>query len=143
MNDDIYSSYSFLLERTARRVKQYAQTQFNELNFQITVDQWLVLKQLDERDALKQNELAELVFKDNPTLTRIIDLLCEKGLTERKMDPTDRRCFQVSLTKAGTKKVKQLKPQVKKIRTKAWEGLSEKDFAAFQKTLDTIYQNLE
>jgi len=142
MNEEVYSAYSFLLDRTARRVKQYAQQRFKELGFNITVDQWLVLKHLSEKEEMKQNELAELVFKDNPTLTRIIDLLCKKNLTERKVHPADRRSFVVCLTKAGTKKVEQLKPKIKEVRLKAWEGLSEKDFNHFKKVLNTIYQNL-
>jgi DNA-binding MarR family transcriptional regulator len=142
MNEEAYNSYSFLLDRTARRVKQYAQQRFKELGFNITVDQWLVLKHLSENQETKQNELAELLFKDNPTLTRIIDLLCDKGLTERKMNPSDRRSFMVKLTKEGAKKVEQLKPKVKDIRLKAWDGLSERDFTQFKKVMNTIYQNL-
>ena len=105
MQDEHYNAYSFLLDRTARSVKQYAQRAFKELGLEITVDQWLVLKNLYENDAMKQNELADLVFKDNPTLTRIIDLLCKKGLTVRNPHPDDRRSFIVALTKEGKKKV--------------------------------------
>jgi DNA-binding MarR family transcriptional regulator len=143
MNEERYNAYSFLLDRTARRVKQYAQRKFNELGFHITVDQWLVLKLLHENDEMKQNELADILFKDNPTLTRIIDLLCEKGLAERKTHPSDRRSFIVKLTKEGNKKVLQLKPKVKEIRLKAWDGLTDKDFNQFKKILNAIYQNLE
>lgn len=143
MNDETYNAYSFLLDRTARRVKQYAQRRFKELGFNITVDQWLVLKHLDENEEMKQNELADIIFKDNPTLTRIIDLLCDKGLAERKLNPADRRSFIVKLTKEGSKKVAQLKPKIKDIRLKAWDGLTERDFHQFKKILNTIYQNLE
>ena len=143
VNEELYNSYSFLLDRTARRVKQYAQQKFKEFNLNITVDQWLVLKHLYENETLKQNELAELLFKDNPTLTRIIDLLCEKELTRRKQHPADRRSFLVTLTKKGRKKVELIKPRIQKIRLKAWEGLSRKDFNHFQRVLNTIYQNLE
>jgi DNA-binding MarR family transcriptional regulator len=143
MSDDAYNAYSFLLDRTARRVKQYAQQKFNELNFNITVDQWLVLKHLYEQKAMKQNELAELLFKDNPTLTRIIDLLCEKNLTTRKVHPDDRRSFLVELTREGRKKVEQMKPKIKDVREKAWEGLTDRDFAQFKRILNTIYKNLE
>ena len=142
MNEEAYSSYSFLLDRTARKVKQYAQQRFKEKGFNITVDQWLVLKHLSEHEEMKQNELAELLFKDNPTVTRIIDLLCKKGLTERKLHPSDRRSFIVSLTKTGVKKVEQLKPRIKDIRLKAWEGLTERDFNQFKKVLNSIYDNL-
>jgi DNA-binding MarR family transcriptional regulator len=143
MNEEAYNAYSFLLDRTARRVKQYAQQKFNELNFNITIDQWLVLKQVYENDKIKQNELADLLFKDNPTLTRIIDLLSDKGLILRKMHPDDRRSFNVELTKEGKKKVEQMMPRIKEIRLQAWKGLTEKDFNHFKKTLNTIYQNLE
>jgi DNA-binding MarR family transcriptional regulator len=143
MNEEAYNAYSFLLDRTARRVKQYAQQKFNELNFNITIDQWLVLKQVYENDKIKQNELADLLFKDNPTLTRIIDLLSDKGLILRKIHPDDRRSFNVELTKEGKKKVEQMMPRIKEIRLQAWRGLTEKDFNLFKKTLNTIYQNLE
>jgi DNA-binding MarR family transcriptional regulator len=143
MSEEAYNAYSFLLDRTARRVKQYAQQKFNEMNFNITIDQWLVLKHLYEQGSIKQNELAELLFKDNPTLTRIIDLLCEKGLTARRVHPDDRRSFLVELTKEGRKKVEQMKPKIKEVREKAWEGLTDRDFAQFKKILNTIYQNLE
>ena len=143
MNEELYNSYSLLLDRTARRVKQYAQQKFNELDFNITVDQWLVMKHLYENECTKQNELADILSKDNPTLTRIIDLLCEKGLTTRNQHPTDRRSFQVTLTKEGRSQVEQMKPKISKIRLKAWEGLSEDDFTYFKTVLDTIYKNLE
>jgi DNA-binding MarR family transcriptional regulator len=143
MSEELFNSYSFLLDRTARRVKQYAQQRFKELGFNITVDQWIVMKHLYEHEEMKQNELAELLFKDNPTLTRIIDLLCSKGLTVRNIHPNDRRSFVVSLTKEGVKKVEQLTPKVKDIRLKAWNGLSERDFNQFKKILNAIYQNLE
>lgn len=142
MKDEKYNAYSFLLDRTARRVKQYAQQRFNEMGFKITVDQWLVLKHLYEKGRMTQTELAGLIFKDNPTLTRILDLLCEKGLVTRTIHPEDRRSFNVSLTRDGKKKVDQLRPRINEVRLKAWEGLTEKDFLQFKRILDTIYNNL-
>ena len=46
MTQELFASYSFLLDRTARKVKQYAQQQFKQGGFDVTVDQWLVLKNL-------------------------------------------------------------------------------------------------
>jgi DNA-binding MarR family transcriptional regulator len=143
MEEEPYSMYSFLLDRTARRVKQYAQRRFKELGFNVTVDQWLILRHLYDNDDLNQKELAELVFKDTPTLTRIIDLLCEKGLTKRRLHPEDRRSFNICLTTQGRARVEQLKPKVKDVRLKAWEGLSERDFAQFKRILNAIYVNLK
>jgi len=138
-----FDSYSYLLDRTARRVKQYAQQKFSAENFNITVDQWLILKNLDNDRYLKQIELAELTGKDTPTLTRIIDLLCKKGFTERVIHKTDRRSFTVHLTENGKQILNELSPKVDDIRMKAWEGLSEADYEDLKRILNKIYQNLE
>ena len=138
-----FDSYSYLLDRTARRVKQYAQQKFSAGNFNITVDQWLILKNLDNDRYLKQTELAELTGKDTPTLTRIIDLLCKKGFTERVIHKTDRRSFTVHLTENGRQLSNELSPKVGDIRMKAWEGLSEADYEDLKRILNKIYQNLE
>ncbi|WP_026951104.1 MarR family winged helix-turn-helix transcriptional regulator [Algoriphagus mannitolivorans] len=143
MTQELFARYSFLLDRTARKVKQYAQQQFKQGEFEVTVDQWLVLKNLSENGLMSQTELANLVFKDHPTLTRIIDLLCKKGYVERIPHPQDRRSFQVHLTQSGLAKVAELKPKVLEIREKAWENLNETDFEEFKRILNTIYQNLD
>ncbi|AFL86345.1 transcriptional regulator [Belliella baltica DSM 15883] len=143
MTQEQFSKYSFLLDRTARKVKQYAQQKFNQMDYDVTVDQWLVLKNLAENELLSQTELAQLVFKDHPTLTRIIDILSKKGFVERIPHPQDRRSFQLHLTPQGLKKVSLLKPEIAQIREKAWENLDEKDFEEFKRILNTIYSNLE
>ncbi|HAH37085.1 MAG TPA: MarR family transcriptional regulator [Algoriphagus sp.] len=143
MTQEQFAKYSFLLDRTARKVKQYAQQQFKQGDFDVTVDQWLVLKNLSEHGLLSQTELANLVFKDHPTLTRIIDLLCKKGYVERIPHPQDRRSFQLHLTDSGVAKVTSLRPKILEIREKAWENLNENDFDEFKRILNTIYQNLD
>src|SRR5690606_35919705 len=111
-----YNAYSFLLERTARRLKQYAQYQFNCQQFGITVDQWAILKNLNRYADLSQKELAEYCGKDQPTLTRIVDLLVGKQLVERRANPADRRSFVVHLTREGKSKVEALSGSIAEIR---------------------------
>jgi DNA-binding MarR family transcriptional regulator len=137
-----YNQYSLLLDRTARKVKWYAQQQFKELGFDMTVDQWLVMKLTDENEALSQRELAALMYKDMPTVTRIVDILCTKGLVEREESPADRRVSILKLTEEGREKVTNSRKQVRSIRLKAWEGLNEKDFDEFNRILNKIYDNL-
>ncbi|QBQ42148.1 MarR family winged helix-turn-helix transcriptional regulator [Sphingobacterium psychroaquaticum] len=138
-----FSQYSFILDRTARKVKQYAQATFTQQDFDITIDQWAVIKILYNADPMTQKELSEESSKDQPTLTRIIDLLIKKNLVRRIEHPTDRRCLLLQLTTEGKAKVEQLSPAVASIRMKAWENLSEEDFAHFTRILNTIHQNLD
>lgn len=143
MRNEPFQSYSHLLDRTARKVKQYAQRQFNAQNFEVTVDQWLVMKHLNEHPELTQTELAELIGKDHPTLTRIIDLLCKKELAERRQNPTDRRSFTLHLTAKGKHCADNWSGKMTEIRMKAWENLTEEDYKNLKRILDTICTNLD
>lgn len=143
MATELFSTYSYLLDRTARKVKQYAQRRFNAENYDITVDQWLIIKNLNSSNDMNQSQLAEITGKDHPTLTRIIDLLCKKGLTERKIQPNDRRCFTIHLTDLGKQRVTEWTPKMAEIRMKAWQNLKEDDYINLKRILDTIYQNLD
>ena len=143
MQKKSFNRYSTLLDCTARRVKQYAQNEFNIGDFGITVDQWSVLRTLHEHPDLPQKELAEHCSKDQPTLTRIVDLLVKKGYVERMVHPSDRRSFIVHLSEKGKDKINELSPSIKKIRMKAWENLDESDFHDLKRILNTIYNNLE
>lgn len=142
MQKERYTQYSFILDRTARRVKQYAQASFAEKDFDITIDQWTVLKALYKEDPMTHKDLAEKTGKDQPTLTRIVDIIIKKELVERIEHPNDRRCLLVQLTPTGKEKVKMLSPEIAAIRMKAWEHLSEEDFKNFTRILNTIYDNL-
>lgn len=142
-SNEIYSNYSFLLEKTNKKIKQYAKQQFRALGFEVTVDQWAVLKILYENEQLSQVALAQLTHKDTPTLTRILDLLSQKEFIVRQHDAQDRRRVRVCLTESGKKTVAKMLPEVRKIRMHAWQHLTEDDFKQFVRILNTIYDNLE
>lgn len=142
MLNEKYNQYSLILDQTARRVKQYAQTAFTENKFDITVDQWTALRTIFERPNMTNKELAEICGKDQPTSTRIIDLLIKKGLVERIVHKTDRRCLQLKTTAKGEQKVQEIAPKVAEFRMQAWQNLDEQDFKHFSRILNTIYNNL-
>lgn len=142
MLNEKYNQYSFILDQTARRVKQYAQTAFVENNFDITVDQWSALKYIYEHPNLSNKDLAERCGKDQPTLTRIVDILIKKELVERISDAADRRALKLKATTKGSNKIKEIAPKVAEFRMKAWENLNDEDFDNFTKILNTIYNNL-
>ncbi len=132
----------FIIERTAKRMKQSFKKVLKEQRAGITVDQWVVLQELQKEDGLSQFEIAALIFKDPPTLTRIIDLLCEKQLIERLPDTEDRRKFNIFLTKNGKAKIVQVLPMVESFRASAWNGLSGNEINQLKSILNTIFNNL-
>ena len=144
MATEKFSTYSYLLDRTNRKIKQYAQQKFKEKDFDITVDQWVLLDHIyrSQKNGISQNELAEMTVKDAPTVTRIIDLLVKKGLAERAMAENDRRRFNITLTADGEKKFHDAFPIVAEVRRKGWGDLSENDYQTFVRILDSIYNNI-
>jgi DNA-binding MarR family transcriptional regulator len=132
----------FIIERTAKRMKQSFKRILKEQHAGITVDQWVILQELQKKDGLSQFEIATRTFKDAPTVTRIIDLLCKKDLLERLPDAEDRRKFNIFLTKNGKAKIVQVLPMVESFRARAWNGLSGNEINQLKSTLNTIFTNL-
>ena len=132
----------FILERTARRMKQFFQQRLASAGVDITIDQWVILQELEREDGQSQFELARATFKDAPTVTRIIDLLCNKELTRRVPDAADRRRFRIELTEAGRLKITEVLPLIKGFRRDAWRGLRDEEVDQLVSTLNKIFDNL-
>ena len=115
---------------------------FKDAGVDITTEQWVLIDCLYKQNGISQNELATESFKDAPTVSRIVDLLCKKELTERKRSEDDRRRHKVFLTKKGKAAYEKLLPKVLDLRQKGWEGLSESDYQTFLKVMNQIFDNI-
>ncbi len=133
----------FIIERTAKKMKQAFNKLLNDMNAGITADQWVILQELEKSNGLSQFEIAARAFKDAPTVTRIIDLLCNKQLLERQPDPDDRRKYNIFLTDLGVAKINEIMPTVEAFRADAWSGLSDQEINQLKNILDTVFKNLK
>lgn len=133
---------NFLLEQTVRQIRGYAQRQLDTLESGITVDQWVLLKIIDERRQISQVELAQVSQKDTASITRILDLLQKKDLIRRVDDDYDRRKYLISLTPAGQEFVDRNFPFVNGIRGQIVKGLSAEEIKSLKGILEKIRQNV-
>ena len=133
----------FIIERTAKRMRQSFKGVLKEMDAGITIDQWAILYELKKEDGLSQYELAHRTFKDAPTVTRIIDKLSDKKLTRRLPDPEDRRRFSIFLTTEGKVKIDEIIPAARSFREKAWKGLNEETVDFLINTLNKVFGNLK
>jgi DNA-binding MarR family transcriptional regulator len=133
----------FIIERTAKRMRRSFKQVLLRLGAEVTIDQWALLYELDREEGLSQLELATRTFKDAPTVTRIIDKLCAKRLTERRADPEDRRRFGIYLTTQGHTKIQYILPAARAFREKVWDGLEDKEVEHLTKVLNKVFKNLE
>ena len=130
----------FTLFRTSMRLKGEFSRKLNP--FDITTEQFAVLGLLWERDDLLQHELAELLFKDRPNITRILEKLERKGLVERTPDDLDRRATRVNLTPSGAELEAPLTSLALDFRARAYRGLTDADMRDLGRLLDRILENL-
>jgi MarR family transcriptional regulator, transcriptional regulator for hemolysin len=63
----------FTLEKSIKTYRQFAQRQIDKANIAITIDQWLVLKPIQDWPDISQHQIAENVFKDYASVTRMIE----------------------------------------------------------------------
>lgn len=132
----------YLIEKTNKVIRRYSQVRFSEAGLEITVDQWLVLKKISDSERITQIELANAIFKDRASITRILDLLVSKKLVTKEAG-ADRRAYELTLTAAGEKFMEQAFMIVKNVRKKGIESLTEKEQDQLRHSLQKIINSLE
>lgn len=135
--------FGYLLERASRQVKLSFSQAFTQLGLDITPEQWVILENLYFQNGLSQTELAAKIFKNTPTISRILDLLGKKGLTERTRFENDRRRHRVFLTSEGKKVVEKAQPIVQNLRDQGWKSLNEEDHQHLERILNQVFNNFE
>ena len=133
----------YVMEKTIKSYRQFAQRNLNTLNRDLTIDQWLVLKTLHDNPKLTQREIAERVFKDHASVTRMIDLLVNKGFLERSLNPDDRRRYALELTPMGKMAQQESIPIIMENRATALKGLSADEVETLRNLLQRITDNCQ
>jgi len=131
------------LDRTVKQIRQNYVKAFKEANVDLTTEQWVLLDNLYQNNGISQNELAERNFKNAPTVSRIIDLLCKKGLTERQRFENDRRRYKIFMTEKGKATYEEALPHVLALRQRGWKGLTEEDYDDLIRIVNQIFENYE
>lgn len=139
LNDIIF----YTLESTIKTYRQFAQRNITAAGLDLTVDQWLILNVLNDNDQLKQSEIAEKVFKDAASITRIIELMIRKGYLSRTFHVHDRRRSQLKLTREGKKTISKAREVINNNRTVAIRGIGKKKINEVRRVLVKIRLNCE
>ncbi len=131
----------YSLDKAIRQYRKLAQANIDRAGIAITIDQWLVLRVIQEHDDLTQTDIAERVFKDQASVARIISLLAGRGLLAAVPLPSDGRRSQLRVTEEGERVLEAVQPVVLSNRAVALEGLSEDDLSVLRGLLERIYVN--
>ena len=136
----IEKSTGFIIYRTALAIRGTFERTLKEQGFDITPEQCGILSLLREEEGLSQKEIGDVLFKDKPNISRMLDILERKRLIIRQ--PTDRRRYSIFLTEAGKKLSEQIPPIKMQLEAKAFTGLLAREIEALENALNKIYGNI-
>jgi MarR family transcriptional regulator for hemolysin len=141
--EKLESIFFYHLEKAIKSYRQFAQNRLVENGQFVTIDQWLVLKVLKDNPGIAQVALAEKVFKDKASVTRIIDILVKNKHLKRSPHEQDQKRSKLTITKKGEKIIKAIMPTVSQNRKTALKGLTKKEIQIAEKVLLKITANCE
>lgn len=105
---------------------------------------WAPLIHLKESgDGLSQKDLAASVGIDGSSLVRLLDLLAERGLIERRADRMDRRARRVFLTPAGHEAVLTIRGLILEAEADMLADLSNAEIAAMLEAFEKVHRRLD
>lgn len=105
---------------------------------------WAPLIRLhDAGDGIQQKDLALRLGLREPSLVRLLDVLQDGGLIERRADETDRRAKLVFLTDAGRASVAKIRKILVRIEADILADLSDRDIASILDAFQLIGQRIQ
>lgn len=104
----------------------------------LTPLEWYILRALYEKDGQHASELSQAVGRAATSFTPNLDKLENKGLIERRPDPSDRRAVGIYLTEEGHARRDVVLKKAHAIDQKIKALFNDADFDAFQRVLATL-----
>jgi len=129
------------IESTIKEYRKFAQKNISDKITDMTIDQGLVLLFLNEYPELTQKEIAELVFKDNASMTRMINTMVKKKYLKRSMNNEDRRRYKIEITVKGRQVLETLPPIIQKNRKTSLIGITKNELKQLEIILNKIRSN--
>ena len=139
------NNIGFFITKTSQYLKFAAINAIKTLNIEdpLTFDQYELLHVLGNKDGLYQRQIGQILLKDRPNTTRLVNILAEKNFIERREDPENKRKHRIFITESGKQKVDALKPLKYQMVDKVLAGITEQELASMLETLAKIRANLE
>ncbi|MEM9361288.1 MAG: MarR family transcriptional regulator [Bacteroidota bacterium] len=139
---DKISGIGLHLDLVLRKIQDAYLRTFEELDVDMTIEQWVVLHRVYELgDEASQREIVRTNFRNRATTSRIIGRLEGKKWISKTRFEGDQKRFKLELTQNGKEIIDLVLPYAVNLRKKAIENLDVLEFDIFLKVLDQIGDN--
>lgn len=132
-----------LIYITGTLVRGLSSQTFTEKNFELTPDQYVILNLLlGNEEIMCQRQLAEITFKDRANISRIIDILHQKGFIEKIPDSNGRKIYKLIVTQKGKDARDKILSTDIELRNIITNNISEEELAVTFNTLEKMNLNI-
>ncbi len=131
----------YTIEKAIKEYRKYAFKRIQNTFPDITLDQALLIQFLHENPSLSQNKIAKLIFKDNASVTRMIELMVKNKYLKRSVDNNDRRKYKIELTDKAKSSIEKMNSIIITNRIAALKGIDSTHIESTKRTLDQIIEN--
>lgn len=136
-------SFVYTLTRVSFRYRTELTQRFASQGFaDITPDYWIVLEWLAEEDNVSIGQLAKRTSKDNAALSRIIDGMERNDLAIRVASASDKRSYQISMTKYAKSIITKLQEIERQTLNEFTAGLNPIEVKELIRMLDHVYDKM-
>ncbi len=139
---DINKVILYQIDKTSRVAKQYSQKILDHLGLGITIEQWVLLKIIEENTPLTQKELATKSLRDPASITRTLDILGKKNLVNRETVEGNRRQYNIVLTATGQEFVQNNMNTISDLRDLSVKGFTPEEVRLLLSLLLKIQSNM-
>jgi MarR family 2-MHQ and catechol resistance regulon transcriptional repressor len=115
-----------------------SKTSLNLSRYNITLSQFGILDAIYHLGPLTQKSLGEKILKSGGNITHVVDNLERRTLVKRHRGKSDRRNFEIHLTKKGEKLITKVLPEQVKMIKNELGILSQEESEIFQKLCKKI-----
>jgi len=116
------------------------QQRFSEEKISLTIEQFFILKILDNEEGFILQDLAKILDRDKSAVLRHIDGLEDHHYVARAKDPDDGRRKILLVTKIGVKELEKAEQVADQVNDELTEHISAAKLEEYQKNIDLIFE---
>lgn len=132
---------TFLLGQTMHLVKLRLVSTFKDANIDLSLEHFVILLQINSREDLTQQDLANHFQRDKSIILRQINTLIDSRYVTRMVDKDDKRKKNLLLTKKGFDVLVEAKNLARQVSAELLKGISDEEMSIFENVIEKIQQN--
>ena len=141
---DCYArTFPYLVDKASVYIRLRGSSLLSELEADITLEQFITLDAISANNEVCQRDLAKILLKDRSNVTRIINILENKGLITRETTNKGKRAVKIThLTKKGVAVMNQLADKMKQDLNSLMAEFDSEELLITEKVLKGITEKI-